>query len=182
MKSIFSVLFFLLFYTSLVHAQVGTMFPSISGEQVSGNELNIPEDTKGKFTLIGLAYSAKAEDDLKEWLNPIYQKFIYVPKKPQIFDLTYDVNVYFIPMFTGAKQAAAGKAKKKLEKDIDSKLHPHVLIYKGKLNDYKDKLSLEDKKKPYFFLLDETGRIVYSTDGRYSVHKRESIEEFLDDL
>lgn len=159
----------------------GGLFPSLTAENLDSKNINVPTDTKGKYTLIGLAYSQKAQQDLQTWLQPIYENFIAKPTKPVLFDETYDVNLYLIMMFTGSNEGMAGTAKKKMQQDLDPELKPHVLLYKGDISTYKEKLSLSEKDKPYFFVLDEEGKIVHSTSGAYSEAKMGKIEELLEE-
>lgn len=156
-------------------AQTGSAFPDLDGETLLHEMVKIPEDLKGKHTLIGIALSKKSEDHLKTWFNPVYQQLIREPEEGSLLGFSYDVNVYFIPMLTGAKRPAYQKVMEKVEKDVDPKLHPYVLFYKGSLKDYRDALNIEEKNIPYFFLLDETGKIVYATSGFYSDAKLQRI-------
>ena len=55
---------------------VGTLFPGMECEDYNGKAVNLPVDTKGKYTLLCIAFSTAAEPDLKTWINPIYNKFI----------------------------------------------------------------------------------------------------------
>jgi hypothetical protein len=167
-----------------LHAQVvGKTFPNLPAETVEDRVVTLPVDTKGKFTLVGLAYSKKSEDDLNTWFSPIYNKFINKPKDGGglFAAFTYDVNVYFVPMFTGVNAAATGTAKKKAAKNIDARLLPHVLFYKGEIKTYKEVLELEGKDVPYFYVLDKAGKIVYTTSGRFTNDKLDEIEEVLDE-
>ncbi len=160
---------------------VGKIFPDMDTETVESVAVNLPGDGNGKFTLIGLAYSKKSEKDLNTWFNPIYSMFIHKPEKQGLFTtFSYDVNVFFIPMFTGAKAAAEGTAKKKAAKNVDPKLHPNLLFYKGKLKPYKEALGFDKKDVPYFFVLDADGKFVYATSGMYTEAKMDQIEEKLD--
>jgi hypothetical protein len=127
-----------------------------------------------------MAYSKKAEDDLKTWFTPAYQTFIEVKKNPGIFNIDYKVDVYFIPMFTGVNKAAAGKAKTSLKEGLDERLVPNVLIYKGNINVYKDELNLK-KDEPYLFLVDSAGKIVFHISGRFSQKKMNTILELIDE-
>ena len=159
-------------------AQVGDPFPELSAETVLDETVTIPNDTQGKYTLIGMAYSKKSEEDLNTWFAPVYQKFVYRSEKPGLFDaFAYDVNVYFIPMFTGVKAAAQGTAKKKALKNVDERLFPHILFYKGELKKYKQALDFEKKDIPYFFVLDSEGNIVHATSGAFSESKMDAIED-----
>ena len=176
-KILFAVLMALSFY---VDAQVvGKTFPDLQAETVDDRKVNLPQDTKGKFTLLGLAYSKKSEDELNSWFNPVFSSFIQ-KTKGLMSGFGYDVNVYFVPMFTGVNAAATGTAKKKAAKDIDPQLLPYLLFYKGELKPYKEALDFEKKDIPYFFVLNAEGKIVYATSGKYTDEKMEAIEAVIE--
>jgi hypothetical protein len=155
---------------------VGKMFPLMEAETVEDKKVKLPTDVAGKYTLIGLAYSKKSEDELNSWFQPVFQKF--VQKTTGLFaGMTYDVNVYFVPMFTGVNAAATGTAKRKAVKNIDPQLLPYILFYRGELKPYKEALDFEKRDIPYFFVLDPTGKIVYATSGKYTDEKMDAVEE-----
>lgn len=161
-------------------AQMGNKFPEIKGETVSDQKVNLPEDTGGKYTLVGMAFSKKSDDDLQSWFRPVYERFLQESGNAGLFaDFAYDVNVFFIPMFSGLKKAAAGPAKRKALKKVDAGLHDHILFYVGEIKSYREALHLDEKDLPYFFVLDKQGKIVYATTGAYSVGKMEEVEEVL---
>lgn len=161
-------------------AQVGENFPQINGETVEDKKVNIPGDTRGKYTLVGMAFSQKSDDELQSWFKPVYTRFLQDAGNAGLFsDFAYDVNVYFIPMFSGLKKAAAGTAKKKTLKKVDEELHPHILFYVGQIASYRETLGLENKDQPYFFVLDKEGKIVYATSGHYTNGKMEEVEEVI---
>ena len=163
-----------------LRGQVGAQFPLMEGESLDHEVINIPEDTKGKYTLIGLAFSKKSEEYLNSWFNPTYQQFIYKPETPSLFAGGYDINLYFIPMFTGAKRPAYEKVMEKVSETIDPKLYPHVLFYKGTMKEYRDVLDFDGKDVPYFYVLDPEGKIVYTTFGTYTDKKMREIVEKLE--
>lgn len=166
-----------LLFSIASYSQVGDQFPDMEAESLTNKFVNLPQDVGGKYTLIGLAYSKKAEDDLKGWFEPAYNQFIYKNPNPGPFDFSFDVNCYFVPMFTGAKRPAYKKVMNKLKKTISERLLPNVLFYKGTLNEYKEALKFDGKDLPYFFVLDPEGKIVYSTSGRYTVRKMQEITD-----
>ena len=174
---ILSVVFNLAFTTS---AQVGTIFPEMEAETLTNKFVDLPKDVSDKYTLIGLAYSKKAEDDLKGWFEPAFNQFIYKNPNPGPFDFSFDVNCYFIPMFTGAKRPAYKKVMNKLKKTIDRRVLPNVLFYKGTINEYKEALNFDGKDIPYFYVLDPDGKIVYATSGRYTTKKMQEITDAVD--
>lgn len=156
---------------------VGDVFPELKAETLDDKTVTFPTDTKGKSTLICMAYSADAETDLKTWYEPTYDKFI---AKTELMSDMYDVNVYFVPMFTGVKAAGADKAKADMKKTVQEDLQPHVVVYRGKLEDYKEKLKMDDKTKPYIYVLDKEGKIVFVTSGAYTEEKMDEIDEFIE--
>jgi hypothetical protein len=180
-KKLLASVLFTGFSLSVSYAQVGSSFPNLGGETISGQRISLPKTTNGKYTLVGLAFSKKSEDELESWYNPVAARFLQDASKAGLFaDFAYDVNIYFVPMFTGINKAAAGPARKKALKNVDPKLHDHILFYVGKLGDYEDSLGLEEKDQPYFFVLDPKGKIVYATDGRFTAKKMEEIESILE--
>ena len=179
-RAIFLVLF--LFSAAVMQAQVvGKVFPDLEAETSDDKKVKLPDAVKGKYTLLGLAYSKKAEDELNTWFQPVYEKFIRKAKGGGLFDdMGYDVNVYFVPMFTGVNAAATGTAKKKAIKNVDPELLPRILFYKGEIKTYKEALDFEKKDTPYFFVLDKDGKIVHATAGKYSEKKMDEVEAVLE--
>lgn len=165
---------------SVTRAQVvGKLFPAMTAETVDDKEVSLPESVEGKYTLIGLAYSKKSESELNSWFQPVFTKFIQ--KSTGLFSgFAYDVNVYFVPMFTGVNAAATGTAKRKAAKNIDPQLLPYILFYRGELKSYKTTLDFEKKDIPYFFVLDPQGKIIYATSGKYSDAKMDAIEQSIE--
>lgn len=174
LKSIFFCFFLILLMQG--NAQKGELFPTIEGESLTNKMVILPTDVKGKFTLIGMAWSKKSEEDLESWLVPVYDLFI---DKVTFIPIDYDVNIFFIPMFSGIKQGAYQTVMEKSKQELDPKLAPHVLFYKGSIKEYREKLSLTNKDIPYFFVLDKTGKIVYTTSGEYTPEKLDLMEEFI---
>jgi len=174
MKTLFTLLF--ITFTFICFAQVGDIFPSLNGETLTNKMVNIPDDIKGKYALIGMAFSKKSERDLNTWYSPVWNEFIYKPEKPSLFAGSYDINVFFVPMFTGAKRPAYKKVMQKVKDKMDPKLRPHVLFYQGTMKAYKKPLNFDEGRDvPYFFIIDPEGKIVYRTNGSYTVKKMREI-------
>ena len=181
MKSKFALVLVALIYsiTNLSAQVIGKSFPAMDAETVEDKVVKLPADVTGKYTLLGLAYSKKSEDELNSWFQPVFEKFIQ--KNTGLFEsFGHDVNVYFVPMFTGVNAAATGTAKRKAMKNVDPQLLPYILFYKGDLKPYKDALDFEKKDIPYFFVLDKAGKIIYATSGKYSKAKMDEVEEVLE--
>ena len=179
MNKLFSILAigFILIQTC-TYAQVGNQFPDIEAVDLNDKAIKIPEDTKGKFTLIGMAFSENAQKDLYTWSQPVYSNFI---DENNLASLVYNPNVHLVLMFTGAKRAIFEKAKKKIIEGTDETLKDNVVLYKGIVGDYRKSLGIKDKKSPYFFVLDHEGKIIYATSGRYSMKKLEEVGDLIEE-
>ncbi len=155
-------------------SQTGKTFPSLTGEILEGGTRSLPADYKGKLTLVGMAWSKKAEETLATWYQPVYDKFV---AKLGMMDDDYDVQICLVPMYIGLKQTAYDATLKELRESNRKDLFPYILFYKGPLEPYEQALGLKDNQLPYFFLLDENGKVIYATSGLFSESKMEKLEE-----
>jgi hypothetical protein len=167
---------FLIIVVNQSYAQVGTIFPSITGESLKNKMVELPASSKGKYCLVGMSSSQNAEADLQTWMQPVYDMFI---SQNTFIPIDYNLEMYFIPMFKTGQQTAYNMVFNKTKEEIDSELAPHVLFYKGSIKEYETKLQLLDKSKPYFFVVDAIGKIVYVTSGAYTEKKLEKIESLI---
>jgi thioredoxin-related protein len=172
MKNVFASALLILSLSGF--AQVGKMFPLLDGETLDGKAIHMPGDAKGKFTLVGMAHSTDAEQDLQTWMDPIYQKYI---AKTGLLDGAEDVNVYFIPMFSGSSMPFYEKSKKQMKSTTQKDLQPHVIFYKGEITSYKEGLKIVEKDTPYIFLLDKDGKVVYATSGQWTEAKMDALDD-----
>ena len=172
---LFAPLFAFTFLAMQDNSVKGTMFPAMSGETLKDRKVSIPGNLKGKNALIVLAVSKAAEEDLKTWMDPLNDKFI---AKTEL--LASDIHIYLIPMLSGAKAVGAGSAQEKMKKDVDPALLDHIIVYHGDVSKIKATLKMTEKKLPYIFILDNSGKIIYSTSGPYSEDKMDKIEDALD--
>lgn len=174
MKSLF--LLSAIFVATFAFAQKGIQFPVLTGETLDDKTVTIPSDTNGKMTLLGMASSEKAEEFLRGWYEPMYNRFI---AKTGMFDDMYDLNIYFIPMFSGGQKIGKGQVMKNMKDNKNTELFPYVLFFEGNVKEYADLLRMEKKELPYIYLLDEKGKVLYSTSGYYSQKKMDDMDEFI---
>lgn len=181
---LFVTIIFISFGFTKNEGVIGQLFPDMECENYNGDKIHLPIATKDKYTLLGMAFSNNAEENLKTWISPIYNKFIATtdPKEADVFDpsFDYDINLYFIPMFTGVNQLTSKQSKEKIRANTDKELYPHLLFYEGDKT-YKKELDFEKKDIPYFFVLDKTGKIVYATSGKYDSKKLEKIIDIIEE-
>ncbi len=151
-------------------------FPSLEGETAEGTAVSLPlKDPKG-YTLIGIAYSQKAQPLLEEWYEPAYLRFV---AKHGLFAGAYEVDAFFVPLFVGLNKAAYEPSMRKFRKTASPEIVDHVLFSKAELDPLKAALGMGEKDIPYFFVLDRQGRIIHRTQGAFTEEKLEAIEDVL---
>lgn len=158
-----------------INPSISQIFPTVETEKLDGKSVVIPEAFEGYFSLIGVGTSKKAEDELKSWQVPVYNKFI---AKTGLMDDMYDVKVCFLPLFTGVAKAAKNKVVKKLKQNNESVVYDHLYIYSGPREPFQE-FGIDDKSTPYFFLLDKSGAVVWKAEGKFRQSYFGEIEEIL---
>lgn len=174
MKSIFLIICVFVISHGTVQSQV---IRNISGETIDHQKISIPNDVKGKFTLLCFASSTKAQKDLESWLDPVYQKYI---AKTGIMDDAFDVNVFFVPLVRKGNQAFEATMKRKFQESAQADLKPHVLFSETNAEEIITSLNMNQTEIPYLFLLDKDGKIVYRTNGGYTEEKFDKIDELIE--
>ena len=154
---------------------VAQKFLSVETETLSGETVKLPDSFQGKYALIGVGTSKKAEYELKTWQIPVYNKFI---AKTGLMDEMYDVEVCFLPLFTGISKAAKNRVVKKLKENNESVVYDNLYIYSGPRDPFKE-FGIDDKSTPYFFLLNKSGRVIWEAEGRFKQSYFDEIEGFL---
>lgn len=173
MKRITFIILLLLSSSIQSFAQVIGKF---SGETIDHKRITLPEDVKGKYTLLCFAASTKAQKDLESWLDPVYQKFI---AKTGLMDDMYDVNVFFIPVIKGGNEIFAEKMKTKFRETAQSDIRPHVLFSEANADQLLSSLNISQTDVPHFFLLDSDAKIIYRTNGGFTEEKFDKIDDLI---
>jgi len=159
-----------------ITAQKGP-FPKLDGHTLEATAITVPIAGTKKFTIVGICYKRSAEDDLKTWIQPMYDIFVAKPKGTDYFDVAsyFDVNYYFVPLISGFKKAAAD-FKAATQKD----LWGNVIDCDTDIKLLKDQLKPGDDGIPYFYVIDLNGKIVEVVSGKYTEGKMDKIQEAID--
>ncbi|MDA9312797.1 hypothetical protein N9515_00485 [Vicingaceae bacterium] len=150
----------------IILGQTGEVFPEIDVFNLNNEAVTIPKDVKGKYSLIGVTFSEDAQQDLYTWSQPVFSEFL---DDNNLSNLVYDPHVHLILMFTGANKLAYNISNQQITEGTDEKLAENIVLYKGAMENYRKTLKMEDRKKPYFFVLDKQDKIIYATSGRYTM-------------
>jgi ATP10 protein len=169
MKTLFNLLLISLFASTSGNCQtdkkdrnslINKDFPNLSAETLSGKAINFPKDTKGKFTIICIAFSDNAQPLADTWTKAVLEKY---PNN--------EVNYFEVPMLKKGLKFMRGIIDGGMRRGVAKNLHDKVATYYGKLPDYKTQLLMPDDDGVYVFLLDINGKIVATTEDTASPEK-----------
>ncbi|MDI1353994.1 MAG: hypothetical protein PSX36_03700 [bacterium] len=172
---------FIYLVTSLslsLFSQKGSTFPTISGKGLDDKDITVPFKN-GKYTVLAIAFNRGAEDDLKKWLNPLFNAFIKSEKQSSTdMELAevYDVNFVFIPVIAGFKRIADD-----FRQGTDKQFWGYVMdTEKTDVKGLERKLNVQDSKIPYFYVLDAAGKIIEFESGKFNSSKLDRLEEAIE--
>jgi hypothetical protein len=160
-----------------MQAQKGKTFPEVKGMTLEDKAIALPVKN-GKFTVVAIAYSRGAEDDLKKWLNPLYDNFMKKAKGTSNFDMAEvnDVNFVFVPMIAGFKRIAA-----EFKQGTDKEFWPYIMdAEKTDIKELQKQLGVDDNKIPYFYVLDKEGKIVEAQSGKFTEAKMDKLQDAIE--
>ncbi len=168
-----------LFVTALLLSlgSLAQQFPTIETESLKKKKVELPGDLKGKKTILFLAFTAKAEQQLDNWYAPVYTLFL---DESGFNAMAYDCHVKLVMMFTGPAQAAADKVITKIRKNVAEDMNDYLLFYQGNFKQGMSDLGLKKKDDCYVVVLDEAGKVIYKETGNYSESKLDKIAELVE--
>ncbi len=132
----------------------GIPFPEIKTISLAGDTVLIPNDTRGKPTLLCFAFVQNAQWLVDTWTLPVLEQY---PSD--------EINYYEIPMLAGGYKFVRGFIDGGMKRGVPSHLHRHVATYYGPMEKYKSELQMSDNKTIYLFLLDAEGVIIHTDEG-----------------
>lgn len=155
------------------------VFPTLTCETLADKTLVIPNDVKGKRSVVCLAMSPKAEKMLRAWNNPLYTALFAEGMGGLMGGNMYDAHLCFVGMLRGIAKLGLAEAKKQSKKEVEKKLYPNFMVSDDDVNTFMKSLNISDVKEPHFFILDAEGKILYHTQGEYSEQKMNELTEKL---
>jgi hypothetical protein len=153
-------------------AQKGKTFPTVIGVSLTEKSMSLPLKN-GKLSIVAIAFNKAAEDELKKWLNPLYDTFMNKDKGKMSMSDAHDVNFYFVPIIGGIKMVF-----NKFKETTDKAFWPYIMdTDKWDIKVQAKALGIEDTKVPYVFVLDKEGKVLEVQSGNYSEDKSDKLEE-----
>jgi hypothetical protein len=155
----------ILFGSTHIRAQSEKPFPPILGNDLNGLRVPLPEISKNRYAIIGLVTSKEAIDSLYDWYIPIADNFAWDD----------EIDTWFVVLMGGMNQSISMSIQKEIRDFVLEEYYEKVVIFKGNAKNARESLNIKEPTKPYFFVIDPSGNIVYKTYGKYTEEKLDEI-------
>ena len=130
------------------------VFPTVQAKNLEGDLVSIPDDAKGKVTLVAVAFLQQSQGQLDSWLNPFYEKF---GKRD-------DFMFYEVPMIAKGYIFMKPIIDSGMRGGLPQFKYKHVVSLYGDVHKYSDELQI-DPSFGHAFLLDKEGKIRWQNKG-----------------
>lgn len=139
----------------MVEKNIGSPFPRLKAETLSGIKVIYPDDVQGKVTLLLLAFKRETQQKIDSWLEAFLDEF------------SADTSVQFfeIPMLAKRWKLLAPIIDGGMRSGIPREKHGSVTTFYGDINSYRELLSMKDTSDCFVFLLDKEGTIQWRSHG-----------------
>ncbi|MDO7086617.1 hypothetical protein WNY51_14185 [Pseudocolwellia sp. AS88] len=146
----------------------GSTFPSVLGESLEQEQVNLPEDFKGKLTLLLVGYKQDSQFDIDRWLIGL--------------DMTETlVDVYEIPTIQGLfPRMFSTMINNGMRKGIPKELWKGVVTVYEDGERVQEYTGNETPNNTRVILLDKSGKVIYFYDRGFSVAALNELRSFLD--
>ena len=146
----------ILFRVMTISGSTGPLFPSLSSQSLSGENVTLPDDCRGFVTLVAIAFQRGAQGMIDSWYEPFLREF----------GGNQNTRFYEIPMIGSAYwRVMSGWIDAGMRSGIPAAKHPFVITYYGDVFFYRKDLGMDDLALAYMFLLDREGRIRWKGKG-----------------
>lgn len=175
MQKLFLILLFICLGTNYSYADIiGKPLPNLKGNTLSGRELEIPKDIKGKITFVSMGFTRESSKKSEIWLRNFIAKYIKVK----------DIEFYAFPMIGDniILKSIGSLIEKGLKKQIQKEGYDHAMIIYQPLSPIKKYIDYSNKYDTYLYLSDKNGNVVWSARGDFNVQKFDQLEAVIKTL
>lgn len=134
------------------------MFPTVAAQTLAKRAVTFPQETAGKDGLLFVAFERDAQEQINSWLTPLLQQYVF----------SDEVSYYEVPMISGGYGMVATFIDGGMRRGVPQTLHDRTATYYGPREAFFKALNITDTSKPYLFVLDKQGHIVFRTAGWYN--------------
>lgn len=135
---------------------LGESFPTVKGESLAKQTVVVPDDYRGKNTVILVGYLQKAQFDIDRWILGLLQADV----KAEIIEL---------PTIAGMMpRAVQGFIDSGMRKGIPKEDWGSVITIYEDADKIIDAFGNENQQNAHVFLLNKEGKVIWTTNRGYS--------------
>ena len=148
-------------------------FPQLTAKTLAGSKINLPNDIKGKLTLLVLAFddhgeykevSSQADTWTKFWEENLKQK---------------GIGFYEIPMMSRKYIWVSWFINGGMRGGIPKEKHGNVACFYGDKEKYLKLFGITELRKAHVFLIDKNGKILMYQKGLATETARDNFRRFI---
>lgn len=136
---------------------IGSLFPTLTGEFLTGREARLPEAAAGQVTLVMLGFTYASRMPVEAWADHVKPAFAGLDR----------ATFYEVPVIGGLARMGRWFIDSGMRRGTPKALHENVITVWGKTDEWKALASVTDDKAAYLFLLGRDGRILWRHTGGF---------------
>jgi hypothetical protein len=146
------------------------LFPNVSGKNLNGQQFNLPTDFVGQYNIVLVAFEQNDQYDVDTWVPAVRE---LVAEYPQ-------VSYYELPVAGETNIVGRTMLDYWMRTGISDPVARAVTItlYIPR-ESFTQALNLTDAKRIYTLLVDDSGQVLWQTEGRYTEAKFHDLKTHL---
>jgi len=135
--------------------KTGEPLPELRGEFLTGKTAVLPQASTGKAALLILGFTYDSRTTVEAWTKRFRADFAKNP----------NVTFYEIPMIGGMARMGKWFIDSGMRRGTPKADHEHVITVFGGTDVWKQRTGFKDPNTAYLVLLDQHGKVVWTTSG-----------------
>ncbi|MEL6674785.1 MAG: hypothetical protein AAFR61_21435 [Bacteroidota bacterium] len=140
------------------------MFPTIQLKTLTRKPLTVPKDLTQKVNIVILVFEQQAQLKVNTWASVIFKEF-----EPQA-----SISYHELPMMSGWYAPMAWQIDNWMRDGIPQDYHANTATFYGDRSPLLRKLEITDRSDCYVYILDQTGRIRFQSQGNMTPEKEQA--------
>ena len=144
---------------------VGTVLPQVTGEDLTGAKITLPDAAKGRVTLIAFGFSYDSRTPVEAWSEHVKKAFGSAP----------DFSWYQVPMVGGLGRLAKPFIMGGMRKQTPTPRNTVVVF--GGVGPWKERFVVKNDALAYLVLLDRAGVVKWFHSGVFDAATANTLDQ-----
>ena len=144
---------------------VGTVLPQVTGEDLTGAKITLPDAAKGRVTLIAFGFSYDSRTPVEAWSEQVRKTFGSTP----------DFSWYQVPMVGGFGRLAKPFIMGGMRKQTPTPRNTVVVF--GGVGPWKERFAVKNDALAYLVLLDRSGVVKWVHAGLFDATTASTLDQ-----